>query len=70
MRRGSAWRNRDGSKGRIEAATKIWAAGVQGSPVGAILARQSGAAVDRTGRVNVLTDLKLPGHPRCSSSAI
>src|SRR3954453_6693195 len=55
--------NRDGSKGRIEAATKIWAAGVQGSPLGAILARQSGAAVDRTGRVTVLPDLTLPGHP-------
>jgi NADH dehydrogenase len=55
--------NRDGSKDRIEAPTKIWAAGVQGSPLGAILARQSGAAVDRTGRVNVLPDLTLPGHP-------
>ena len=55
--------NRDGSKGRIEAATKIWAAGVQGSPLGAMLARQSGAAVDQTGRVRVLPDLTLPGHP-------
>jgi NADH:quinone reductase (non-electrogenic) len=54
---------RDGSEGRIEAATKIWAAGVQGSPLGAILARQSGTAVDRTGRVTVLPDLTLPGHP-------
>jgi NADH:ubiquinone reductase (H+-translocating) len=44
---------RDGSKARIEAATKIWAAGVQGSPR---------AAVDRTGRVAVLPDLTLPGH--------
>lgn len=55
--------DRDGSKGRIEAATKIWAAGVQGSPLGAILARQSGATVDHTGRVTVLPDLTLPGHP-------
>src|SRR3954453_2216392 len=55
--------NRDGSKGRIEAATKIWAAGVQGSPLGAILARQSGAALDRKWRVTVLPDLTLPGHP-------
>src|SRR3954451_22221475 len=55
--------NRDGSKGRIEAATKIWAAGVKGSPLGAILARQSGAEVDRAGRVAVLPDLTLPGHP-------
>jgi NADH:ubiquinone reductase (H+-translocating) len=55
--------DRAGSKGRIEAATKIWAAGVQGSPLGASLARQSGAAIDRTGRVVVLPDLTLPGHP-------
>src|SRR3954470_2527685 len=60
---GLSLENRDGSKGRIEAATKIWAAGVEGSPLGAILARQSGAAVDRAGRVAVLPDLTLPGHP-------
>src|SRR3954447_2041261 len=60
---GLSLENRDGSKGRIEAATKIWAAGVQGSPLGAILARQSGAEVDRAGRVAVLPDLTLPGHP-------
>src|SRR3954447_6498777 len=60
---GLSLESRDGSKGRIEAATKIWAAGVQGSPLGAILARQSGAAMDRAGRVTVLPDLTLPGHP-------
>src|SRR3954465_1522815 len=60
---GLSLENRDGSKGRIEAATKIWAAGVEGSPLGAILARQSDAALDRTGRVTVLPDLTLPGHP-------
>jgi NADH dehydrogenase len=60
---GLSLENRDGSNYRIEAATKIWAAGVQGSPLGAILARQSGAAMDRTGRVTVLPDLTLPGHP-------
>jgi NADH:ubiquinone reductase (H+-translocating) len=60
---GLSLENPDGSKGRIEAATKIWAAGVQGSPLGASLARQSGAAMDRTGRVTVLPDLTLPGHP-------
>jgi NADH dehydrogenase len=60
---GVSLENRDGSKGRIEAATKIWAAGVQGSPLGATLVRQSSAAMDRTGRVTVLPDLTLPGHP-------
>ena len=30
---------------------------------GAILADQSGAEVDRAGRVLVLPDLTIPGHP-------
>jgi NADH dehydrogenase len=49
--------------GRIEAYTKIWAAGVQASPLGRILADQSGITVDRAGRVPVLPDCTLPGHP-------
>ena len=49
--------------GRIEAYTKIWAAGVQASPLGRTLADQSGIAVDRAGRVPVLADCTLPGHP-------
>ena len=53
----------DGSVGRIEAYTKIWAAGVQASALGLILAEQSGAEVDRSGRVRVLPDCSLPGHP-------
>jgi NADH dehydrogenase len=53
----------DGSPGRIEARTKVWAAGVQASPIGARLAEQSGATVDRLGRVAVLEDCTLPGHP-------
>jgi NADH dehydrogenase len=55
--------HQDGSTGRIEAHTKIWAAGVQASPLGAILAEQSGATVDRAGRVAVLPDCTLTGHP-------
>jgi NADH:ubiquinone reductase (H+-translocating) len=55
--------NSDGSTDRVEAATKIWAAGVRGSPLGAILSRQSDATVDRAGRVAVLPDLTIPGHP-------
>jgi NADH dehydrogenase len=54
---------REGSTGRIEAYTKVWAAGVQASPLGAILAEQSGAEVDRAGRLHVLPDCTLPGHP-------
>jgi NADH:ubiquinone reductase (H+-translocating) len=53
----------DGEHGRIEAYAKIWAAGVQASPLGAILAEQAGISVDRAGRVPVLPDCTLPGHP-------
>ena len=48
---------------RIEAITKIWAAGVQGSPLGRIIAEAAGADIDRAGRVQVQPDLTLPGHP-------
>jgi NADH dehydrogenase len=53
----------DGQVRRINAATKIWAAGVQASGLGRILGEQSGAEVDRAGRVAVRPDLTLPGHP-------
>jgi NADH dehydrogenase len=53
----------DGEVRRINAATKIWAAGVQASPLGRLLGEQTGAEVDRAGRVAVLPDLTLPGHP-------
>ena len=52
-----------GSTRRIEARTKIWAAGVAASPLGEQLAEQSGAQLDRSGRVQVNRDLTLPGHP-------
>jgi NADH dehydrogenase len=48
---------------RIEARTKIWAAGVQASPLGRLLADRAGAAIDRSGRVEVQPDCSLPGHP-------
>ena len=53
----------DGSRRRIEARTKIWAAGVSASPLGRQLADQTAAEVDRSGRVLVEPDLTLPGHP-------
>jgi NADH dehydrogenase len=55
--------DKDGTRRRIESTTKVWAAGVQASPLGKILAEQSGAPVDRAGRVGVNPDLTLPGHP-------
>jgi NADH dehydrogenase len=54
---------KSGGSERIAARTVIWAAGVAGSPLGAELARGSGAALDRAGRVVVAPDLSLPGHP-------
>ncbi len=53
----------DGTTTRIEALTKVWAAGVQASPLGRQIAEQSGAEVDRAGRIKVLSDLTVPGHP-------
>ena len=53
----------DGDTGRIEARTKIWAAGVQGSALGRLLADRAGASVDRAGRVEVQPDCSLTGHP-------
>ncbi|MEO6144329.1 MAG: NAD(P)/FAD-dependent oxidoreductase [Dermatophilaceae bacterium] len=48
---------------RIESVCKVWAAGVSASPLGALLAEQSGAGLDRAGRIEVEPDLTLPGHP-------
>jgi NADH dehydrogenase len=48
---------------RIEAATKIWAAGVQASPLGRVVADASGVELDRAGRVKVETDCTLARHP-------
>jgi NADH dehydrogenase len=48
---------------RIDAATKIWAAGVQASPLGRLLAKAPGVELDPGGRVKVETDCTLPGHP-------
>ena len=52
-----------GQRRRIESVCKVWAAGVSASPLGALLAEQSGAGLDRAGRIEVQPDLTLPGHP-------
>jgi NADH dehydrogenase len=54
---------RGGAEERIAARTVLWAAGVQASPLGGVLARATGAKLDRAGRVHVQPDLSLPGHP-------
>jgi len=61
--RGLEVQDRDGTRRRIEAVTKVWAAGVQASSLGKTLAEQTGAALDRAGRIAVNPDLTLPGHP-------
>src|SRR5262245_9462966 len=47
----------------IAARTILWAAGVQASPLAALLARVTGVSTDRNGRLLVQPDLSLPGHP-------
>jgi NADH dehydrogenase len=51
---------------RIESRCVIWAAGVAASPLGVQLAQATGTPTDRGGRVPVLPDLSLPGHPEIS----
>jgi len=48
---------------RIACHTKVWSAGVQASPLGAMLAEATSAGTDRAGHVEVLPDCTLPGHP-------
>ena len=52
-----------GNRRRLDSYCKVWAAGVAASPLGKQLAEQSGAELDRAGRVKVQPDLTLPGHP-------
>src|ERR1700752_2016389 len=55
-------KSKDGEE-RIPARTKVWAAGVQASPLAGLLARATGAEKDRAGRIAVRPDCTLPGHP-------
>jgi NADH dehydrogenase len=48
---------------QIDTRTVIWAAGVVASRLGSVLADRAGLHVDRAGRIEVLPDLTLPGHP-------
>ncbi|MGC1207756.1 MAG: NAD(P)/FAD-dependent oxidoreductase [Ornithinimicrobium sp.] len=60
---GLDYKDRDGTTHRIEAITKVWAAGVTASPLAKNLADQVGLEVDRGGRIPTKADLTLPGHP-------
>ena len=53
----------DGNVERIPTHTVIWAAGVAASPLGRKLADATNCTLDRAGRVQVLPDLSIEGHP-------
>jgi len=61
--RGLEVQYKDGRVERIEAITKMWAAGVQANSLTKTLSDQTGAPLDRAGRIAVNPDLTLPGHP-------
>jgi NADH dehydrogenase len=61
--RGLTVEDRSGQRTRIDTRTVVWAAGVKASPLAASLAEQSGAELDRGGRIKVQPDCSLPGHP-------
>jgi NADH dehydrogenase len=48
---------------RIEAKTVLWAAGVEASALGKVLAEHTGVKLDHAGRVPVEPDLSVAGHP-------
>ncbi|HYW92335.1 MAG TPA: NAD(P)/FAD-dependent oxidoreductase [Gammaproteobacteria bacterium] len=52
-----------GEERAMTAATVLWAAGVQASSFGRVLAERTGARLDRGGKVVVNADLSLPGYP-------
>jgi NADH dehydrogenase len=63
--KGLTVKEKDGTQRRIECACKVWAAGVQASPLGKMIAEQSdGTETDRAGRVIVEPDLTVKGHPQ------
>jgi len=54
---------REGEQKILATRTVLWAAGVQASPLAKSLAEQCGLKVDRQGRIPVLPDLTIEGHP-------
>ena len=51
----------DGEEEKAQAFTVLWAAGIKASPLGKAIADQTGAELDRIGRVVVEPDLSVPG---------
>jgi NADH dehydrogenase len=52
-----------GGNETIPTRTALWAAGVLASPLGRIVSEETGARLDKAGRVIVEPDLSVPGHP-------
>ncbi len=61
--RGLDVRDSHGVQERIAARNIVWAAGVRASTLGKKVADQTGASVDRSGRLLVAPDCTVPGHP-------
>ncbi|MGB6456930.1 MAG: NAD(P)/FAD-dependent oxidoreductase [Streptosporangiaceae bacterium] len=59
-------RDHDGNETRYDAATVLWTAGVEAPPIAAAVATATGAERDRAGRIMVLDDLTIKGHPEIS----
>jgi len=47
----------------IATSTVLWGAGVQGAPIGKVVAEATAAALDRAGRIVVGVDCAIPTHP-------
>jgi NADH dehydrogenase len=52
----------NGQREEIRSSCVVWAAGVQASGLGKILSQQTGAPLDRSGRILVRSDLSVPNH--------
>ncbi|MFC9357518.1 NAD(P)/FAD-dependent oxidoreductase [Rhodococcus sp. NPDC057014] len=61
-RHGLTVRATDGTERRINAVCKVWSAGVAASPLARQLAQQTGAPLDKSGRIAVKDDFSLPDH--------
>src|SRR5439155_1060285 len=53
---------RGGERERVPARTKVWAAGVAANPLAELVAKATGAELDRQGRIVVEPDLTVPGQ--------
>jgi NADH dehydrogenase len=60
---GLSVRAEDGSQTRYDAGTILWTAGIAAPSVATAVAQATGAKQDRAGRIEVGTDLSIPGHP-------